>query len=367
MCIHSLAHDAVGSSLRSKRARLLWIAVIVGAVAIVGAGRLSADDPPLNKYQATEVHMAVSFAIVLYAPDQQTANRAFDAAFARVAELDHSMNDYDEESELSRLSLASPTTEPVPISDDLLAVLLRSQKMSAASDGAFDVTIGPISKLWRRARRQKEMPDPERLAEARAAVGYCNLRLDEKAHTAELLKAGMRLDLGGIAKGYAADDALATLARLGIPRAMINASGDMAIGDSPPDEPGWKVGIAPLEADGKPSRFLQLANCGIATSGDAFQYVEIEGKRYSHIIDPRTGLGLTDHSSVTVVARDGTAADALASAVSVMGPEAGMRLIEKTPGAAALIVRAPEGKVETFASRRFDSLDESPHRSEHDR
>jgi thiamine biosynthesis lipoprotein len=333
---------------------------LVALAALCTLRSADAAEPQLQRFQATEVHMAVSFAVVLYAPDQETANRAFDAAFARIAELDRAMNDYNEESELSRLSLASPTTEPVPISDDLLAVLVRSQQMSEASGGAFDVTIGPLSKLWRRAHRQRELPAGDRLAEARAAVGYRNLRLDEKARTAELLKPNMRLDLGGIAKGYATDEALKALAQLGITRAMVNASGDMAMGDSPPDEPGWKVGIAPLEVDGPPSRFLRLKNCGIATSGDAFQFVEIEGKRYSHIIDPRTGLGLTDQCSVTVVARDGTTADALASAVSVMGPEAGMRLVEETPGAAAAIVRAPEGKVETFASRRFDSLDQEP-------
>jgi FAD:protein FMN transferase len=187
------------------------------------------------------------------------------------------------------------------------------------------------------------------------------MRLDAEKKTVELLVAGMRLDLGGIAAGFAADEAMAVLARQGVTRAMIDASGDIVVGDPPPNEEGWKIGIAPLtDATGPPTRFLLLKNASVTTSGDAFQYVEIGGKRYSHIVDPQTGLGLTEPSSVTVVARDGTTADSLATAVSVLGPLRGLELIERNEGAAALIVRKAEEKLETRESRNLSEFEIKP-------
>jgi len=139
---------------------------------------------------------------------------------------------------------------------------------------------------------------------------------------------------------------------------MIDASGDIVVGDPPPGTEGWRIGIAPLtDPKGPPSRFLLLKNASVTTSGDAFQHVEFGGKRYSHIVDPRTGLGLTDQSSVTVVARDGTTADSLATAVSVLGPTRGLELIERTAGAAALIVRNVDGKLETRESRNLNEFE----------
>jgi len=166
----------------------------------------------------------------------------------------------------------------------------------------------------------------------------------------------MRLDLGGIAKGYAADEALRVLRKSGINRALVDAGGDIALGNPPPEKPGWRIGIAPLEADGPPSQVLLLSRVAVATSGDTWQYVQIGSRRYSHLVDPRTGLGLTDHSSVTVIAPEGITADGLASAVSVLGPEKGLKLVEATPGTAAFIVRAPEGKVQTYQSSRWKGM-----------
>ena len=235
--------------------------------------------------------------------------------------MDACLSDYASDSELSRLSNSAPTPEPVPLSDDLWAVLTRAQQISEQSHGAFDVTVGPLTKLWRRARRQRQMPPEERLREARAAVGYQSLVLDPAAHTARLTKPHMRLDLGGIGQGYAVDQALLELEKLGIHQAIINASGDLAASGPPPGQPGWVVGIAPLEPQAPPSVFGYLAHQAISTSGDAFQFVEIDNVRYSHIVDPRTGLGLTQRSSVSVLARNCTDADALATAASVLGPD----------------------------------------------
>ena len=297
--------------------------------------------------------MGVEFEVVLYAHDRATADKALEAAFARIGQLDRIMSDYDADSELSRLSATAPTQEPVPLSADLWAVLKHAQSASERSDGAFDVTAGPLTKLWRRARRQKELPTDEQIARAQAATGYQQLELDAEHRTARLLKPEMRLDLGGIAKGYAADEALATIDKLGIKRALVRASGDIAVSGPPPGEKGWKIGIAPLDAEAAPTQFVWLANQAISTSGDARQHLAIGGKRYSHIIDPRTGWGIEGRRSVTVIARRGIESDALATAVSVLEPKSGIQLIEATPDASVLIVVEQDGREETYASRRF--------------
>ena len=248
----------------------------------------------------------------------------------------------------------APTAAGVPVSDPLWAVLERSQAMAESSGGAFDVTVGPYVRLWRRARREKELPTPQRLAEARAAVGHKYLKLDPRHHTARLLKPNMRIDLGGIAMGYAVDETMKLLRGRSITRALVDASGDIAVGDPPPGKPGWTIGVVPLSAEGTPSRQILLANAAVSTAGDAFQHVVIDGRRYSHIVDPRTGLGRTDRSAVTVIARDCLTADALDTAVIVMGPEAGLALVERTPGAAAFFVRGSDkGQPETRETSRF--------------
>jgi thiamine biosynthesis lipoprotein len=300
--------------------------------------------------------MGVPFKLLLYAADQGTANRAAEAAFACVARLDGLMSDYKEESELSRLSAASPCPEGVPVSDPLWFVLSRAQELSVRSDGAFDVTVGPMVRLWRRSRRQKELPTPERLAEALAAVGYRHLELDAERHRARLLRPQMRLDLGGIAMGYAVDEVLKLLDQQGVHSALVDASGDIGVSDPPPGERGWKIGVAPMVPGGPPSRLLVLSRAAVTTSGDAFQFVEIEGKRYSHIIDPKTGLGLTDRSAVTVVAPDCITADSVTKAVLVLGPTAGLKLIDETQGAAAIVVRAAGDQAEVFESKRVGEL-----------
>ncbi len=312
---------------------------------------------PLNqpgRFEFTEPQMGLPFRVVLYAADKWTAEAAARVAFDRIQQLNIIMSDYEDDSELSRLSRTAGSGEAVKVSNELWFVLRRAQKLAERTDGAFDVTVGPVVSLWRKARREKKLPDAARLTQALQAVGYEKLRLDSSRHTVQLLVRGMRLDLGAIAKGYAADEALKILRRRGITRALVAGGGDMALGDPPPGKKGWRIEIAPLDAtNAPPARFVLLANAGLATSGDLFQRVEIDGRRYSHIVDPRTGIGLTDHSLVTVIAPDGITADSLATAVSVLGPEKGKKLIENTKGAAVQIVRQPGEKIEITESSRF--------------
>lgn len=321
-------------------------------------------DAELVRYEFTQNEMGTLFRIVMYAQSSDTARQASDAAFARVKELNSLLSDYEDQSEINRLTAKGPNGNGSAVSPELWNLVNQSQKLSEQSDGAFDITVGPYSRLWRRARRQKELPSAERLAQAKDAVGYRNLELltgedSSKPGKVKILRPNMRLDLGGIAKGFAAEEALGVIRKAGIERAMVAASGDMAFGDPPPGELGWRIGIAPLSTDtDKPSKFLRLARCGVSTSGDAFQHVEIAGKRYSHIIDPRTGIGLTRLSSVTIVAPDATTADSLATAVCVLGPENGEALLEKYPGSAMHFVLRDGENTLVKASAGFEKHEE---------
>jgi len=291
--------------------------------------------------------MGLPFRMVLYAPDPAAATTAASNAFNRIAQLNDIMSDYDSDSELSRLSQSSGQGKIIPISDDLWRVLERAQSLSRRSGGAFDVTVGPCVNLWRKARREKKMPDPTWLARARNSVGYQHVRLDPRRRTAELLVPDMRLDLGGIAKGYAVDEAMKVLRHHGIRSALVSGGGDLAVSDPPPGKTGWRIELPPLDVtNAPPVRFVILSHAALATSGDLFQRLEIDGKRYSHIVDPRTGIGLTDHSLVTVIARDCMTADSLTKVVSVLGPDQGLKLIQQDRGAEARVVRKPAEQIE---------------------
>lgn len=303
---------------------------------LAGAPMTRGADPKQFEYE--EPHMGTKFRVILYAADPETANKAAKAVFARVAELNQVMSDYDPSSELMRLCARSATKPagPTTVSDDLFYVLAEGQKVAELSDGAFDMTIGPIVRLWRQARKDRLLPDDEVRAEAMKKVGYKKLVLDAKAKTADLTVAGIQLDLGGIAKGYAADEGLKVLAKHGITSALVAASGDIAVSAPPPGKPGWRVDIAPLPG-AKEARQVILKDAAVSTSGDSEQFVEIAGTRYSHLVDPRTGLGQTGRRSVTVVARRGIQADSLTKVAALLPAHEALTKIEAIEGAATWI------------------------------
>ena len=313
-------------------------------------------EPPLHRYEVTETHMGSEFKIILYSLDEVAARRASRAAFDRIARLDASFNDYQPESELMKLCERAGGP-PVAVSADLFNILQQSKAMFERSGGAFDVTVGPVVRLWRRSRRERKLPAKETLERALSLVSSEFMTLDSKTKTVRLAKPGMKLDLGAIAKGYASDAAVQVLKEQGITRCLVAGAGDIVAGDAPPDSAGWTVGIAPLEnPESAPDRSFTLKNGAVSTSGDTERFVEIAGKRYSHIVDSKTGLGKIDRSSVTVVANDGVTADALATAVYALGPDRGLALVENIEGASAYVVRLEEkGKV-TYESKRFHSL-----------
>lgn len=306
-----------------------------------------------DRFEFAEPHMGTEFRIVLYAPDARRAARASDAAFERIGELDERLSDYRETSELMLLCKQAGGGF-VEVSDDLLRVLLASQRFAERTGGAFDVTAGPLVRLWRRARRRSELPDPVRLSQARELVGFDKMQVDERTRRVRLAKPGMLLDLGAIAKGYAADCALTVLKQHGVTSALVAAGGDIRVGAPPPGTDGWTIGIAPLDSPERtPTRHLSLRDAAVSTSGDAQQYVEIEGVRYSHVIDPRTGQAVQGRRSVTVVAPNGMTSDALDTAANVLDPQTSLQLIDSTEGAAALIVQAVGESSRIFESKRW--------------
>jgi FAD:protein FMN transferase len=305
----------------------------------------------LTRFEFSEPHMGTLCRIICYAADPGTAKQASKAAFARIANLDDIMSDYSPTSELTRLNQQSggPSQK---VSPDLFLVLSEAQQVSEMTDGAFDVTVGPVVKLWRRARRRRELPDPARLAQVLSAVGFRKLQLSAESQSVRLVEPGMALDLGGIAKGYAADEGLRVLRQSGLSRALVAAGGDIVVGGPPPGTEGWTIGVSPLEPS-KSAMHLLLSEAAVSTSGDAEQFVEIGGKRYSHIVDPKTGIGLIGHRSVTVVAPKGIISDSLATALCVMGPARGLAIVDSLKERAALFVETTGDGVRTFRSKRW--------------
>ena len=288
----------------------------------------SADAQVRREYSA--VHMGVPVRMILHAPSDLVAGNAARAAFARIAELDDKMSDYRPQSEVRMLSEHPGDWQTV--SPDLFAVLVRAEEVSRNSGGAFDVTLGPLTDLWRTTRKTKRLPDPDVLSRARSRSGAPMFEVDTFTTQVRLWVPNMRLDLGGIAKGYILQEALETLRANGVRSALVEAGGDLVVGDPPPGQAGWSVFVAGADT-ATLKRAQALANVAVATSGGSEQYVEIGGVRYSHIIDPRTGLGVTGRHIVTVIVEDGALADAAATALSVLGPDRAANFRKRYPKA----------------------------------
>lgn len=274
---------------------------------------------PLFAREGPESHtferglMGTRFAITCYSPDQEKAKSASDDAFEAAEKINEVASDYIADSELLNLSKPFPTaTATSPL---LFKLIFEARDFAEKTNGCFDPTLGPLTKLWRESRRRKVLPDAETLAKARAAIGWQNLVLDPHTHIVTFQKPGMRLDLGGIAKGQAADAMLAVMIGQGISCCCITAGGDIRLGNAPPGSEGWKVKIHTKENEAE--KFLTLSDCAVSTSGELHQFIEINGTRYSHIIDPATGLGITRSVAATVIAPNATTSDALATACCV--------------------------------------------------
>ncbi len=262
--------------------------------------------------------MGVEARVVVYAEDEPTATAGARAAYGRLAELEQVFSDYRPGSEVMQLCDRAGQG-PVPVSDDLFAVLAAADRVHALTNGAFDPTVGPLTKLWREARAKNPpaLPDAAAIDAARAHVGWEHVVRDAEAGMVTITTPGVRIDLGGIAKGYSAAEAVQILRELSLPRAMVTLSGDIAVGEAPPGEAGWTIEIDPGMEGVTPFKET-VRNTSVSTSGDQTQFVDVGGVRYSHILDPRTGLGVTHRTAACVIARDGALADGLATALCVL-------------------------------------------------
>ncbi|HWL09142.1 MAG TPA: FAD:protein FMN transferase [Planctomicrobium sp.] len=325
---------------------LVFVTAAILSVTLLSMSPAKGEDSPLKRFEFVQIRMGVPVRMTVYASESSLAIQATDAAYARIKDLDRSLSDYNPESELNHLC-QHPHGEPVAVSDDLWKMLELSQFYSCKSDGAFDATIGPVIKLWRVARRKKALPDPERLKNAMNSVGYQFVKLDPSRKTATLLKPGMQLDFGGIAKGYAADEAFKVLLEHGLSTSLVAVAGEIRAGDPPPGRSGWKVEIEDRGRNPPPDHrplVLILRQQAVSTSGDTYQFLELDGVRYSHIVDPKIGIGLTTPGSVTIISTNCTQTDALATVVSVLGPEKGFEVLKQFPETVGLFVQLnPQG------------------------
>lgn len=286
----------------------------------------------LTRYDFSGPGMATTFRISCYANSRAAAEKATEACFARVAELNQIFTDYDPTSELMRL--CSPDAHyPVKVSGPMFDLMERAVHFARITDGAFDPTCGHLTQLWRRSRRQGKLPPQARLQAGVAATDWKRITLHPASREISLVP-GTLLDLGGIAKGYAADECLRILRSHGLPRSIVLAGGDTAAGDAPPGKPGWEVKLRTFTRPGDDDdlEMLTLANRAVSTSGDLYQFTVIDGIRYSHILSLKTGLGLTKSIACSIIADDCTSSDALDTAMCVMGRDKGAALIKTLPG-----------------------------------
>lgn len=304
-----------------------------------------------HRFQFTETKMGSPFSLVFYAKDSVIASHLARQSFLLVDSFTAIFSDYLPNSELNTLSATAGTGKWVSPSPSLYQILYQSKNAWHSSRGSFDVTLGPLSKLWRQTRKEKQFPAEEEVKGARKMVGFDKLFLDTVKKQVRLQQAGMQLDLGGIAKGYVAEEVVRFFKRKGIQIVMADAGGDIVCGEAPPGKKGWTIGInIPEEANRLLNETIILQNKAVATSGDVYQFTPYGGKKYSHIIDPKTGYGVTFQQNVTVIAPDGATADWLATACSILPVRKGKRLVKKQ-NAYLLITQLKKGSVKFYTSR----------------
>jgi thiamine biosynthesis lipoprotein len=337
------------SRLTSAISRLRFIGVLI---LIIPAPYLFAQ----QKFVFEQPKMGSPFTISIFAKDSSMAALAAAAAFQCADSLNEIFSDYIDSSELNRLNATSGQGRYVTVSAALFDILTHSLEAARLSNGSYDISMGPVVKLWRKARKEKKLPDAGSLKNAMGKIGYRFIHLNTDHRSVWLEKPGMQLDLGGLGKGYVAQAALEVIQAAGFHSAMVNAGGKIVIADAPPGRKGWRIGITvPEEKEELIPQLLLLENTSVATSGDIYQHLDINGKRYSHIIDPKTGLGITWQRNVTVIAKDGTLSDWLATACSVLPLKKAFKLIKRFPGAALLISELKNGKLVQKSSANFKS------------
>ncbi len=275
------------------------------------------------------------------------AEKVIDEAFVEMERVNSLLNNYDTESEVSKINKFSGE-KPVEISPETMDVLQTAVKFADITGGAFDFTIGPLLKLWGFAKENagldSDNPTPDKIEKVKEFVNYRALKLEKvnngtnTIRSAKLLKKGMYIDVGAFSKGYVADRAMEIINNNGIKNALISAGGTIVACGKKPDSSSWKIGIRHPRKEDSFLSFVELKDCAVSTSGDYEKYFKKKNKRFTHIIDPRTGMPVNRHQSVTVIAKTGVESDALSTALFVMGTKDGIDLVNSLPGVEALLI-----------------------------
>jgi len=283
----------------------------------------------LKPLKQTEMIMGTLVEITVIPANEKAIREAFEA----LKKVDALMSTYKEDSEISILNREGKAQ----VSEETLEVIEDAIKFSNLTDGAFDITCRPLINLWKKAKKEEKVPTEEEIEEAISLVGYQRIILE--GNQIRLEKKGMQIDLGGIAKGYAVDKAIEALKKNSIKRALVNAGGDLyALGTDRQGEK-WQIGVQDPREEDKIIDIIKVKDRAVATSGDYRRYFTLEGKRFSHIVNPKTGLTVQDvPMSVTIVGPGATTTDALSTGVFVLGPEEGMKLIESLPEVEGMII-----------------------------
>jgi thiamine biosynthesis lipoprotein len=305
-----------------------------------------AGGQPLKEFRQARYVMGTVAEIAVAAVDRQIAERAMASGFHALRQVDQCMSVYQPASELSRLNRLA-AKHWVHTDPDILAVTTEALHISRQSDGALDVTILPLMRLWGFVQREGRVPAIEELQATLPLVNYRHIHLDASRGAIRFDREGMELDFGGIAKGFAIDKALAALLAQGVHHALVNAGGDLFAMGSATKETAWVVDIQHPHAVDRSLATLRVHNRSVATSGNYENYFEQQGTRYGHLIDPRTGYPVSAVTSVTVLAKTAMQADAISTAAFVLGPEQGFALLERLPNVEGLVAierpEAPEG------------------------
>lgn len=311
----------------------------------------SADNAQVEGYEQAFPAMGTLVRLKAFHNRQETVAEAFKAVEKEVRRLEKILSDYAPESETSQLT-GSATMHSVPVSDDLWEMLQASNRWYEISAGAFDSALGQLTQLWRKHRRARRVPKPELVQQAISKSGWANIKLAD-SQSVQFQRSGIKLDFGGIGKGFIIDRAFEVLQAHGVEAALIDISGNMRCGKAPPGRKGWLIAIAGLERGGKPLRVVSLANQSIATSGDLWQFQIIDGVKRSHILDPKTGWGVAGPVAATVICKMAVDADAAATIGCIAAPTESIRLVSDLGGEILIAKLDEEGELREITSSNF--------------
>lgn len=282
--------------------------------------------------------MGNRFEISVVEEDERRANELIDLAVSEISRIERLLTTFDDNSQTNQINAASGI-KPVKVDREVFDLIYRSIKISELTQGAFDITYGSIDKrLWNFDKTMTALPDAETARNAVRLINYRNIILNTEDCTVFLKEKGMRIGFGGIGKGYAADRARQVLKQAGVTSGVVNAAGDLTTWGSQPNAKPWTVGIADPDSKHQPFSYLEVSDMAVATSGSYEKYVTIKGNRYSHTINPKTGLPVAGIKSVTIICPSAELADALATPVTVMGIKAGLSMINQMRNIACIII-----------------------------